>query len=213
MPWLRNWASPLARWAMHAQKLGGYRKSQFYVCTDMCGSYVWLAWTTFESGTFVVVDDLDITNVYLVELASQYFPMYPFYKILFYTMHRHALNHIIFLTYYTNGLKRSPITKLNGLYFLFSSDCVIFEDWEGVRNLVSALPPTLKRFILVSSIGVTKYNELPWRYISHLIGKLNLQFEVIVLFQFEVKPCPNHVGVTYMSYVFPFYSILGQILG
>lgn len=43
-------------------------------------------------------------------------------------------------------------------------DCVVFsEDWEGVRNLVSALPSTLKRIVLVSSVGVTKFNEIPWR--------------------------------------------------
>ncbi|MBA0800460.1 hypothetical protein Gohar_010889, partial [Gossypium harknessii] len=36
-------------------------------------------------------------------------------------------------------------------------------DWEGVRNLVSALPSSLKRVVLVSSVGVTKFNELPWR--------------------------------------------------
>ncbi|MBA0767608.1 hypothetical protein Gotri_016474, partial [Gossypium trilobum] len=35
-------------------------------------------------------------------------------------------------------------------------------DWEGVRNLVSALPSSLKRVVLVSSVGVTKFNELPW---------------------------------------------------
>lgn len=40
---------------------------------------------------------------------------------------------------------------------------VLFEDWEGVRNLVSALPSTLKRVVLVSSVGVTKFNEIPWR--------------------------------------------------
>ncbi|TQE01622.1 hypothetical protein C1H46_012761 [Malus baccata] len=36
-------------------------------------------------------------------------------------------------------------------------------DWEGVRNLISALPSSLKRIVLVSSVGVTKSNELPWR--------------------------------------------------
>ncbi|XVF69564.1 hypothetical protein PTKIN_Ptkin11bG0091300 [Pterospermum kingtungense] len=36
-------------------------------------------------------------------------------------------------------------------------------DWEGVRNLVSVLPSSLKRVVLVSSVGVTKFNELPWR--------------------------------------------------
>ncbi|KAF3453997.1 hypothetical protein FNV43_RR04440 [Rhamnella rubrinervis] len=36
-------------------------------------------------------------------------------------------------------------------------------DWEGVRNLISALPQSVKRVVLVSSIGVTKFNELPWR--------------------------------------------------
>eukprot|EP00262_Sarcandra_glabra_P002885 TRINITY_DN13286_c0_g1_i1.p1 TRINITY_DN13286_c0_g1~~TRINITY_DN13286_c0_g1_i1.p1 ORF type:complete len:350 (+),score=55.56 TRINITY_DN13286_c0_g1_i1:33-1052(+) len=44
-------------------------------------------------------------------------------------------------------------------------------DWEGVRNLVSALPPTIKRFVLVSSVGVTKFNELPWS-IMNLFGVL-----------------------------------------
>ncbi|KAG6414050.1 hypothetical protein SASPL_126767 [Salvia splendens] len=44
-------------------------------------------------------------------------------------------------------------------------------DWEGVRNLVSALPSSLKRIILVSSVGVTKFNELPWS-IMNLFGVL-----------------------------------------
>ncbi|KAF2291883.1 hypothetical protein GH714_035984 [Hevea brasiliensis] len=44
-------------------------------------------------------------------------------------------------------------------------------DWEGVRNLVSALPLSLKRIILVSSVGVTKFNELPWS-IMNLFGVL-----------------------------------------
>ncbi|XWS28340.1 hypothetical protein CRYUN_Cryun25bG0060100 [Craigia yunnanensis] len=44
-------------------------------------------------------------------------------------------------------------------------------DWEGVRNLVSALPSSLKRVILVSSVGVTKFNELPWS-IMNLFGVL-----------------------------------------
>lgn len=39
----------------------------------------------------------------------------------------------------------------------------LFEDWIGVKNLVSALPSSVKRVVLVSSIGVTKFNELPWR--------------------------------------------------
>lgn len=39
----------------------------------------------------------------------------------------------------------------------------LIEDWDGVRNLVSALPPSLKRIVLVSSVGVTKFSELPWR--------------------------------------------------
>ncbi|KAF9665622.1 hypothetical protein SADUNF_Sadunf16G0142200 [Salix dunnii] len=45
---------------------------------------------------------------------------------------------------------------------------VFSEDWEGVRNLVSALPSTLKRIVLVSSVGVTKFNELPWSVSSLL---------------------------------------------
>ncbi|KAI3697188.1 hypothetical protein L6452_30020 [Arctium lappa] len=44
-------------------------------------------------------------------------------------------------------------------------------DWEGVRNLVSALPRSLTRLILVSSVGVTKSNELPWS-IMNLFGVL-----------------------------------------
>ncbi|XP_050370348.1 sanguinarine reductase [Argentina anserina] len=44
-------------------------------------------------------------------------------------------------------------------------------DWEGVRNLVSALPRTLRRIVLVSSVGVTKFNELPWS-IMNLFGVL-----------------------------------------
>nr|XP_043609626.1 protein TIC 62, chloroplastic [Erigeron canadensis] len=44
-------------------------------------------------------------------------------------------------------------------------------DWEGVRNLVSVLPRSLSRLILVSSVGVTKSNELPWS-IMNLFGVL-----------------------------------------
>ncbi|XP_062215575.1 sanguinarine reductase [Phragmites australis] len=44
-------------------------------------------------------------------------------------------------------------------------------DWDGIRNLVSALPQTIKRLVLVSSIGVTKYNELPWS-VMNLFGVL-----------------------------------------
>ncbi|KAF5184638.1 Tic 62 protein [Thalictrum thalictroides] len=47
-------------------------------------------------------------------------------------------------------------------------------DWEGIRNLVSALPSTLKRFVLVSSVGVTKFNELPWS-IMNLFGVLKFK--------------------------------------
>lgn len=44
-------------------------------------------------------------------------------------------------------------------------------DWVGVKNLVSVLPSSVKRVILVSSIGVTKCNELPWS-IMNLFGVL-----------------------------------------
>ncbi|KAG0452340.1 hypothetical protein HPP92_025004 [Vanilla planifolia] len=47
-------------------------------------------------------------------------------------------------------------------------------DWEGVRNLISALPRTLKRFVLVSSVGVTKFNELPWSMMN-LFGVLKFK--------------------------------------
>ncbi|KAL8137595.1 hypothetical protein V2J09_003596 [Rumex salicifolius] len=44
-------------------------------------------------------------------------------------------------------------------------------DWDGVRNLVSILPRTIQRLVLVSSVGVTKSNELPWS-IMNLFGVL-----------------------------------------
>lgn len=44
-------------------------------------------------------------------------------------------------------------------------------DWEGVRNLVAAVPKSVQRVVLVSSIGVTKSNELPWN-IMNLFGVL-----------------------------------------
>ncbi|CAH8387458.1 unnamed protein product [Eruca vesicaria subsp. sativa] len=44
-------------------------------------------------------------------------------------------------------------------------------DWEGVRNLISALPSSVKRVVLVSSVGVTKPDELPWS-IMNLFGVL-----------------------------------------
>ncbi|XP_010045042.2 uncharacterized protein At2g34460, chloroplastic isoform X2 [Eucalyptus grandis] len=44
-------------------------------------------------------------------------------------------------------------------------------DWEGVRNLISALPSSIKRVVLVSSVGITKSNELPWS-IMNLFGVL-----------------------------------------
>ncbi|KAL7151910.1 hypothetical protein ABFS83_04G062900 [Erythranthe nasuta] len=44
-------------------------------------------------------------------------------------------------------------------------------DWEGVKNLVSALPSSLKRIVLVTSVGVTKSNELPWS-VMNLFGVL-----------------------------------------
>ncbi|WOL00537.1 hypothetical protein Cni_G09250 [Canna indica] len=47
-------------------------------------------------------------------------------------------------------------------------------DWEGIRNLVLALPPTIERLVLVSSVGVTKYNELPWS-IMNLFGVLKFK--------------------------------------
>lgn len=47
-------------------------------------------------------------------------------------------------------------------------------DWHGVRNLIAALPRTLQRFVLVSSIGVTKYDQLPWN-IMNLFGVLKFK--------------------------------------
>nr|VDC83901.1 unnamed protein product [Brassica rapa] len=47
-------------------------------------------------------------------------------------------------------------------------------DWEGVRNLISALPSSVERVVLVSSVGVTKPNELPWS-IMNLFGVLKFK--------------------------------------
>ncbi|KAL1803089.1 hypothetical protein ACET3Z_031736 [Daucus carota] len=44
-------------------------------------------------------------------------------------------------------------------------------DCDGAKNLISALPSSLKRVVLVSSVGVTKFNELPWS-IMNLCGVL-----------------------------------------
>lgn len=42
-------------------------------------------------------------------------------------------------------------------------DSGVSADWEGVRNLIAAVPKTVQHFVLVTSIGVTKSNELPWK--------------------------------------------------
>lgn len=55
------------------------------------------------------------------------------------------------------------LSRLHILIKLLIIFFLSFEDWEGVRNLVSALPSSVKRVVLVSSVGVTKFNELPWR--------------------------------------------------
>ncbi|MCO5577389.1 hypothetical protein L7F22_031221 [Adiantum nelumboides] len=47
-------------------------------------------------------------------------------------------------------------------------------DWHGLRNLVNALPKTVQRFVLVSSIGVTKFDQLPWN-IMNLFGVLKFK--------------------------------------
>nr|POF11108.1 uncharacterized protein, chloroplastic [Quercus suber] len=51
---------------------------------------------------------------------------------------------------------------------------LLIEDWECVRNLVSSLPSSLKRIVLVSSIGVTKFSELLWS-IMNLFGVLKFK--------------------------------------
>ncbi|KAH7314502.1 hypothetical protein KP509_21G005600 [Ceratopteris richardii] len=44
-------------------------------------------------------------------------------------------------------------------------------DWHGVRNLIDSVPKSVQRFVLVSSVGVTKFNQLPWN-IMNLFGVL-----------------------------------------
>lgn len=44
-------------------------------------------------------------------------------------------------------------------------------DVVGNKNLLAALPPTVKRIIFVSSVGVTRYNQLPYN-ILNLFGVL-----------------------------------------
>lgn len=52
-----------------------------YMLAQMCGPSDGWTQTAFESDTFLVMDDLDITDVYLlVELASQYLPTICFLK-------------------------------------------------------------------------------------------------------------------------------------
>jgi hypothetical protein len=48
------------------------------------------------------------------------------------------------------------------------------KDWDGIRNLVAALPSSVKRFVLVSSVGVTKFDKLPWRYVCLTICLSNI---------------------------------------
>lgn len=60
------------------------------------------------------------------------------------------------------------------------------KDWEGVKNLISALPSSVKRVVLVSSVGVTKSNELPWRW-DHSISAtpqswISMIFKIIASF-------------------------------
>ncbi|CAM6085322.1 unnamed protein product [Calypogeia fissa] len=44
-------------------------------------------------------------------------------------------------------------------------------DWIGVRNVVDAVPKSVQRIVLISSIGVTKSDELPWN-IMNVFGVL-----------------------------------------
>ncbi|KAL3685040.1 hypothetical protein R1sor_003062 [Riccia sorocarpa] len=44
-------------------------------------------------------------------------------------------------------------------------------DWIAVRNLIDAVPPTVQKVVLVSSVGVTKSEQLPWN-IMNLFGVL-----------------------------------------
>lgn len=66
--------------------------------------------------------------------------------------------------------------------------CHSFADWEGVRNLVSAVPSSVKRIILVSSVGVTKFNEIPWRYAFH-----------VVMYQCLVRACHSEVKMVVLQ--------------
>ncbi|KAJ7549791.1 hypothetical protein O6H91_07G069300 [Diphasiastrum complanatum] len=47
-------------------------------------------------------------------------------------------------------------------------------DWHGVRNLVAAVPSTVQKFVLVSSVGVTRCDQLPWS-IMNLFGVLKFK--------------------------------------
>jgi hypothetical protein len=68
------------------------------------------------------------------------------------------------LKYIVSCVENSLIVNFSSTSQYFDFDYFyLFEDWVGVKNLVSVLPSSVKRVILVSSIGVTKCNELPWR--------------------------------------------------
>lgn len=71
--------------------------------------------------------------------------------------------YILVFNYTATHNKQTVLTCLSAKSHF---NCVLFGsiDWEGIRNLVEALPPSLQRIVLVSSVGVTKFNELPWRY-------------------------------------------------
>eukprot|EP00257_Ricinus_communis_P025274 XP_025012688.1 uncharacterized protein LOC8261164 [Ricinus communis] len=62
-------------------------------------------------------------------------------------------------------------------------------DWEGVRNLISAMPSTLKRVVLVSSVGVTKFNELPWSHSNNCWRDFNFPVHICTLFYI----CLQHI--------------------
>ena len=76
-------------------------------------------------------------------------------------------------------------------------------DWDGVRNFVSVMPSTIKRLVLVSSVGVTKYNEIPWRYyfitlmkyfgilqlnLSSMLSKANVSCISYLILKFHFSP-------------------------
>ncbi len=72
------------------------------------------------------------------------------------------INYIICCT----GTTAFPSARWNFTSFLQPSNSPQEVDGEGVKNLVSAAPPDLKRFVFISSCGVFRKDRLPYNLLN-----------------------------------------------